>query len=782
MGFKWKKLKLLLGKKVCINTNPSNEPSDRIGDLEGSTFYNEFVTENFTSERRNGFLSRSASHCTRLNASEIQTGALRPTLSCSENHTNGSHISKSTCSICLEALKPGNGQALFTAECSHVFHFSCIAANVRYGNLVCPICRARWKDVPWQGVQDGSRSGSHRRAPSADPRLLADFTQIDFSGERRRRNLSFQYTGDSVSRSILSQGEPDVYNDDECLIQVIPFNAISSDADADNSEMPHNRLGIQTYSEVSSVPACNCLESLTVLLHLHAPPASVDHFEDVTSSFCSRRPTSRAPIDLVAVLDTSGSMAGRKLVLLKQALSFVVRNLSSADRLSVVVFSSTAKRVFPLRKMGEEGQWQAIQAMDALVASGGTNIAEGLKKGVKILEDRRERNPISSIILLSDGQDTYNMSSGRQLPFLLGGGSADSRRLVPRSIRRSTSLGHLQIPIHTFGFGSDHDSSTMHAIAEVSGGTFSFIQAEETVQDAFAQCIGGLLSVVAQDVELTISCLSPGVHINVIHAGSYQSSVVDAGRRGNVTLGDLYAEEDRDILIELKLPSFMDANGAVSMPLLEAGCVYRDPLTREVNHIPAHQLCIDRPLASEEVQQVVSLEVDRQRNRLQTAAVIVEARSLADEGNFEAAQSRLQIARTQLEISPSARAGDQLSTVLDFELKEMYERMATRQLYERSGRAYLLSAQSSHLRQRATTRGDSLDGLMHDYQTQSMVDMVTLSQTRSLLERNMEGALPYSTTQKNPFRDKNAAAPNRSAGRLLFQKVTSKVMRSNGSV
>ncbi|KAI5080818.1 hypothetical protein GOP47_0004001 [Adiantum capillus-veneris] len=77
-----------------------------------------------------------------------------------------------------------------------------------------------------------------------------------------------------------------------------------------------------------------------------------------------------------------------------------------------------------------------------------------------------------------------------------------------------------------FGFGSNHDASIMHVIGEVSGGTFSFIQADGRVQDAFAQCIGGLLSVLAQDVELNVSCSSPGLHINVIHAGSYHSCVV----------------------------------------------------------------------------------------------------------------------------------------------------------------------------------------------------------------------------------------------------------------
>eukprot|EP00250_Pteridium_aquilinum_P012499 c20762_g3_i1 orf=222-1409(+) len=395
MGIKWKKFKMLLvGKKVCsmssTNASENNPGSGGHGAPEADRCYSDFITNSATSGRsRRGFFSRSTSM---INAPETRrTAPLTPTLNCSgissENQTSGTCISRSTCSICLETLKPSNGQALFTAECSHTFHFSCIAASVRYGNRVCPICRASWKDVPLQAGLDAWRSRSHRRAPSAGPRLLTDFGQVDPSNtsgeERRRRNLSFQYVGDSLSQRLQSQGEPDVYNDDENLAQSISSDAYSVNVHGMGLEMPHNnKVGIQAYSEVSSVPACESLQRFTVLIHLKAPPASTDTYEYSHL----RGSSSRAPVDLVAVLDVSGSMAGRKLVLLKQAMGFVVRNLSSADRLSVVVFSSTAKRVFPLRKMGEEGQRQAIQAMDALVATGGTNIAEGLKKGVKVLE------------------------------------------------------------------------------------------------------------------------------------------------------------------------------------------------------------------------------------------------------------------------------------------------------------------------------------------------------------------------------------------------------------
>jgi hypothetical protein len=57
--------------------------------------------------------------------------------------------------------------------------------------------------------------------------------------------------------------------------------------------------------------------------------------------------------------------------------------------------------------------------------------------------------------------------------------------------------------------------------------------------------------------------------------------------------------------------------------------------------------------------------------------------------------------------------------------------MTSKQTYERSGRAFVLSAQSSHLRQRATTRGESSENYSREYQTPSMENMVRRSQTLS---------------------------------------------------
>lgn len=501
--------------------------------------------------------------------------------------------------------------------------------------------------------------------------------------------------------------EPTIFDDDEPLNQ--SHEELFGNSDSDQG------LEMKTYPEISAVPRSTHFDNFGILINLKAP---------VTKGNMN----SRAPIDLVTVLDISGSMTGTKIALLKQAMGFVIQNLGPLDRLSVIAFSSAARRLFPLRRMTESGKQESLQMINSLVANGGTNIAEALKKGAKVMTDRKSKNPVSSMILLSDGQDTYTSISPRKT-----GSKTDYQTLLPSSfqVKKSNSDSDVPIliPIHTFGFGMDHDASAMHTISEHSGGMFSFIEAENVIQDAFAQCIGGLLSVVVQELRVEVECVDLGLRIGSIKAGSYKVGMGPDFKSGFIEVGDLYAEEERDFLITMDIPVKESSN---EMKLVKFKVIHKDPIKKTVVTVGGNQdvVVISRPETTAGKQDV-SIEVDRQRNRLNAASAIAEARAAAERGNLSAATSVLEDCRRKLSESVAARGGDRLCVGLVAELREMKERMASRRVYESSGRAYVLSGLSSHSWQRATTRGDSTEvtSVIQAYQTPSMVDMVSLSQT-----------------------------------------------------
>ncbi|GFZ12805.1 zinc finger (C3HC4-type RING finger) family protein [Actinidia rufa] len=577
--------------------------------------------------------------------------------------------SKRMCAICLTTMKPGDGHAIFTAECSHSFHFHCITSNVKHGNQICPICRAKWKEIPFQN-------------PPPD----------------------LSHVGARLNTVSLAQ------NDDwTTVLRRLPPRAHSSQ---------------NTCPEISAVSRSTSHNNFTILIHLKALTSRRRDCGVNEANVPPVSQNSRASIDLVAVLDVSGSMAGTKLALLKRAMGFVIQHLGPSDRLSVIAFSSTARRLFPLHRMTDAGRQEALQAVNGLISNGGTNIADGLKKGAKVMTDRKWKNPVGSIILLSDGQDTHTVNcTGGSRP------QSDYQSLLPFSVHWNGSTG-LHIPVHAFGFGEDHDSDLMHSISESSGGTFSFIEAESFIQDAFAQCIGGLLSVVVQELQVRVECVHPTLKLGSIKAGSYKTSVTPDGRLGFIDVGDLYAEEERDFLVTVDIPVDGTSN---EMSLLKVKCVYKDPITKEsVTFEEADELMIQRPEITGDL--ASSVEVDRQRNRLRAAEAIAEARVAAERGDLAGAVSVLEGCLEVMSETISSQAGDRLCVALGAELREMQERMANRRVYESTGRAYVLSGLSSHSWQRATARGDSTDStsLVQSYQTPSMVDMVNRSQTMFL--------------------------------------------------
>ncbi|XP_076897283.1 E3 ubiquitin-protein ligase WAV3-like [Bidens hawaiensis] len=650
MGSKWKKVKMALGSNFCIYVPTASPPQSAA-----------MLLSSAAEQRAAGGSSATARR------------PWSPVLRLSRSLSRSSSSKK--CTICLASMKQGDGEAIFTSECAHSFHFKCIASNVKHGNRICPTCRAKWKEIPIQA------------STSFDPAM----TLIRRPPPRQNSN-----------RHIFPANEPSVFNDDEALDPQTPNNNINDGNALDESSL--KRVLMRTYTEVPAVPRLSTVDDFAVLIHLKAPGST----------------SARAPADLVTVLDISGSMAGTKLALLKRAMGFVIQNLGPADRLSVIVFSSTARRLFPLRKMSDTGKQHALQAVNSLVANGGTNVAEGLIKAKKVVNDRREKNPVASMILLSDGQDTYRVSGGWDSGS--GGGQNRSNQglLVPQGI---------DVPVHAFGFGTDHDASLMHSISEESGGTFSFIETESVIQDAFAQCIGGLLSVVVKGLRVIVESASPSIGIQSLKTGSYTSHLTTDRKSGRIEVGDLYADEERDFLVSVNIPKEMELTSCNETLLLKVHCSYTDPMTNETVSLVTESVTVERP-KNVGNKNVVSVEVDRQRNRLQSAEAMVQARTAAEEGDLTRAVSILENFRKILSKTIAARSGDRLCIALDAELKEMQERMASRRVYEHSGRAYVLSGLSSHTWQRATARGDSTDSFstVQAYQTPSMTEMLTRSQ------------------------------------------------------
>lgn len=193
-------------------------------------------------------------------------------------------------------------------------------------------------------------------------------------------------------------------------------------------------------------------------------------------------------VDLVLVIDHSGSMEGLKLMLVKNTIKALMQFLREDDRVSLVIFDDTAVRLSPLVRLTANNRKELEKAIDSIEPDGGTSIHLGLEFALETLRRRRNKNAISSVLLLSDGLDE------------------DSLFLSQKALETMQIEGHFTV--NTFGYGADHDSDLMLGIANLKGGSFYFIDKVELIEDCFVDCLGGLLSIVGVNlkIEIEIPC------------------------------------------------------------------------------------------------------------------------------------------------------------------------------------------------------------------------------------------------------------------------------------
>ncbi|KAL8243130.1 hypothetical protein R6Q59_009388 [Mikania micrantha] len=467
-------------------------------------------------------------------------------------------FSRSNCGVCMQSVKTGHKTAIFTAECSHSFHFPCILnhVNVKHkDSLVCPICKTTWKDASFLNIQSN---------------------QMD---------------------------KPKAYDDDdEPLVQtptprILPIPEVDNDVDEEfkgflglSSPSADNFKNVEPVvmmSEMAVISSNQSHDTYAVVLKVKAPPS---------------HPT-RAPIDLVAVLDVSASMAGTKLQMLKRAMRLLISSLGSSDRLSIVAFSASPKRLLALRKMSPSGQRSARRVIDHLSCTrGGTCAGEALKRAAKVLEDRRERNLVASIILLSDGHEEHLRDDSRS-----------HQRQISSHVS-STRFSHVEIPVHT-----------LEKPGRVKGGYSD--QSHDPEDNAFTKCVGGLLSVVAQNlrIELGVALGSDPAEITAVY---FRNGKLNPG---SIWFGDLYAEEEKEVLIELRVPT------GYSHHVLSARCCYKDPAT-QVIYSGEKMLLVPRPHQN----------TQRLRNLFIATRAVAESRLLVEHNNLRMAHQLLSSARDLL--------------------------------------------------------------------------------------------------------------------------------------
>lgn len=238
------------------------------------------------------------------------------------------------------------------------------------------------------------------------------------------------------------------------------------------------------------------------------------------------------PVDLVLVLDRSGSMGGAKIHDARQAVNQLIDRMTSHDRLALVTYSNNVEMVSPLMAMDGPSRAQVKNAVARVYAEGGTNLGGGLKEGIETLMGSPAKGRQRRLILISDGLANRGVTHPRDLGLMASRASENN------------------LSISTLGVGYDFNEVLMTTIADHGAGRYFFLEDPHAFATVFEKALQRARHVAAAGLELRIP-LANGIRL--VHAGGYPITLEN--REARIRPGDLRAGQTRKLFLTFQVPT-----------------------------------------------------------------------------------------------------------------------------------------------------------------------------------------------------------------------------------
>jgi Ca-activated chloride channel family protein len=391
--------------------------------------------------------------------------------------------------------------------------------------------------------------------------------------------------------------------------------------------------------------------------HLSVTQASTQRQLAVSISAIAGASGRTAPLNLCLILDHSGSMKGRPIEAVKHAALQIIDSLSPGDRLSLVAFDHEAKVIVP--SQGVENSADIKFQVNKLQASGGTAIDEGMKLGIEELA-KGKSDAISQAFLLTDGENEH--------------GDND------RCLKLAELAASSNVTLNTLGFGDFWNQDILEKIADLGGGTLSYIQKPEDAVSEFSRLFQRV-----QSIGLTNAYLMMELPSNVrlaelkpvaqVMPDTIELPVMQEGNDYIVRLGDLMLDSPRVVLANLYMGQFPEGRHTITRLRVryDNPAMNEDDIFSETIPVEAQVLTQYQPEPNDQVQQhVLALAKYRQTQIAETklnagdrqgaATMLQSAAKTALQMGDQGAATVLQSSATQLQSGGDLSEADRKKT------------------------------------------------------------------------------------------------------------------------
>jgi Ca-activated chloride channel family protein len=234
-------------------------------------------------------------------------------------------------------------------------------------------------------------------------------------------------------------------------------------------------------------------------------------------------PAQRPPLNLVLLIDVSGSMADEnKLELAIQGFRMLVGQLNARDRISIVVYAGAAGAVLEPTPGDDKARINA--ALDQLHAGGSTAGGAGLALAYSLAERNFDRNAVNRVIIATDGD--FNV------------GVVDDQSLEGFVARKRESGIYLSV----LGFGGgNYNDRLMQVLAQNGNGVAAYVDSLAEARRVLVRQMASTMVPIANDVKIQIE-FNPrrvaeyrliGYETRMLRREDFNNDRVDAGEVGS---------------------------------------------------------------------------------------------------------------------------------------------------------------------------------------------------------------------------------------------------------
>lgn len=204
----------------------------------------------------------------------------------------------------------------------------------------------------------------------------------------------------------------------------------------------------------------------------------------------------KLPANYIFVIDTSGSMQGQKLDMVKSAVAKLFLSLKKSDVIGIIAFSNKTQTILKATPVADITPEAFSEIISGLTADGGTDINTGLSFGFEEISRYATPFSVNQVFLFSDGNPTSGETNWRKI-----------RQNITKKAKDNTKLS-------LCAFGTDANIRELNALAGVTGGVYTFVTQPDDVHFALNKELKRRDEVAAINVQMQIFIKE---NIDIVH-------------------------------------------------------------------------------------------------------------------------------------------------------------------------------------------------------------------------------------------------------------------------